>query len=249
MNSSLKNSLSAQERRELAKKYAGLVKHIASRMGNSLPPHVELEDLIHDGVVGLMDALQRYDPGRGIKFETFAATRIRGAILDALRASDWASRGARRRSRELAKAEESLVQKLGRFPTPDEVGTFTGLPKDELRRRKHEMNSLYVMALEERKPGSSNEDERWSENLPDTTVSVEDAVLREQRKQMLMTGLKTLSEREQQILSLYYFDELSIKEVGKVFGVSEARISQIHGRCLRKMREFLGEGAPRGQVG
>lgn len=230
-------SLSAEEKQQLAKQNAGLVKHIASRMSVGLPQHVEVEDLIHDGVVGLMEALNRFDPSKGIKFQTFAAVRIRGAILDALRSMDWASRGVRRRSREVHQAEEFLSHQLGRPPSAQEVSSAMGVSTSEIRLRRQETAFSHTVSLEEVRGEDSNE--RHRDSLLDPSALVEEAVLRNQRKQMLMRGLKTLKEREQLVLSLYYFEELNIREIGTILGVSEARVSQIHGRCLQKLREFL----------
>lgn len=243
MNTILKTSLTPQEKQQYAQQYAGLVKHIACRMAISLPEHLEVDDLINDGVVGLMDALNRFDPSKGIKFQTFAATRIRGAILDALRALDWASRGARKRNRELQGAEEKLSHSLGRQPTAEELAQFAGITVEEVRRRRKEHSCSHLVSLDAQRSRTQDDSEdRLADYLPDDSAQVDEAVHKAHVRGMIRRGLETLSEREQLILSLYYFEELNIREIGYIIGVSEARISQIHSRCLKKLREYL---APR----
>ncbi|MBT9588571.1 FliA/WhiG family RNA polymerase sigma factor [bacterium] len=237
MSIAAKTCLSPEEKEQMARQHAGLVKHIASRMAVSLPDHLEVDDLIHDGVVGLMEALNRFDPSKGIKFQTFAASRVRGAILDALRALDWASRGVRRRHRDLQKAEEQLSHSLGRAPSVGEVSQVAGISHHEVHRRRQEATLTHVLSLDDQR--SPDSDERPGDSLSDQAALVEEVAFRNQKKQMLLRGLKTLQEREQLILSLYYFEELNIREIGQILGVTEARISQIHSRCLMKLRAFL----------
>lgn len=234
----VQNHLSSAEKAKLARQYSTLVRSIAKRMAQKLPDHVELDDLVQDGVVGLMDALNRFDPSKGIQFQTYATSRIRGAILDSLRSGDWVSRGARRRARELSTHEEQLGHSLGRQPQVEELAAFANLPVGEIRRRKHESSSLSVVSLQQHAAGFED-DSCWADQLMDESAGTEEVVMRGCKKELLLAGLQGLKERERTILWLYYFEELAIREIGEIFGVSEARISQIHGRCLRKLREHL----------
>ena len=235
--------LSPDERNELATQYAGLVKHIAYRMAVMLPTHVEVDDLIHDGVIGLMEALRRFDPTKGVKFQTFAAKRIRGAILDALRNLDWISRGARHRSRTMHQAEESLAQGIGRKPTLEELSSHSGLSRLELQRRRQESELGFVASLDEIRAGTEDAEDRLSDKLQDPRNDVDEAMNDSTRRAALKAGLQTLSERERLVLSLYYFEEMNIREIGKILGVSEPRVSQLHSRSIRKLRACLEKDA------
>lgn len=239
MQTTIQTKLSSEEKKDLASEYASLVKQIALRMAVKLPGHIEVDDLIHDGVVGLMDALNRFDPSKNIKFQTFASTRIRGAMLDALRAMDWVSRGARRRGRELHGAEEQLSQSLGRQPNTQDLAGFTGLTAHELRRRRAETASVHLISLDDSRSSSDQFEDTFCESLVDETAGIEDYCFQAENKQMLLRALKTLPERDQLILNLYYFEEMKIREIGAALGVSDARISQVHGRCTRRLKEFL----------
>lgn len=233
-----KNRLSPEERDVYAKKHAGLVKHIASRIAMTLPSHVDTEDLLHDGVVGLMDALHRFDPSKGIQFKTFVSNRIRGAILDALRSKDFASRGARRRLRELNKAEETLCHRLGRYPERAELAQELSITEGEIERRRNESKTGFVGSLQESRL-RNEEGETWLDSLADDGPSVDALADKATKKQLLKEGLKTLKERDRLLLSLYYFEDLNIREIAAILEVSEARVSQLHGRALKKLREYL----------
>ena len=237
----LPTPLTTEERDQLIREHAGLVKHIASRMAVLLPRHVDLEDLIHDGVLGLMDAINRFDPSRGIQFKTFASARIRGAILDALRSLDWVSRGGRRRARELRRVEEQLRHELGRDPSRDELGNRAGLTPEELDDRYAEATEDRVVSLDELRTLSEGASESPASRLQDPTVNVEREALMGQRKEIILEALRTLSEREQLVLSLYYFEDANIKEIAQILGVSEPRVSQIHSRCRQKLKERLAD--------
>lgn len=233
------SALNREDRARLVERHAGLVKHIAGRMAVLLPQHVEMDDLIHDGVLGLMEALDRYDDSRGVRFETYAATRIRGRILDALRSRDWISRGARRRAREVERAEESLAHSLGRRPSREELCQQTGWSVAEIERRRRETSEGLVLSLDEMRSLMESAEETVGENLADPRVDVQRDVEISNRREILLEALRGLSERERLVLALYYFEDLNIREIAGVLGVSEPRVSQLHTRSLRKLREAL----------
>jgi RNA polymerase sigma factor for flagellar operon FliA len=242
------NRLSPEEKDQLAAQYAGLVKHIAFRLAVTLPNRIEVEDLVHDGVIGLMEALNRFDPSKGVKFQTFAATRIRGAILDALRNLDWLSRGARHRSKEVHLAEEALGHEVGRKPTLEELSNHCGLSLVELQRRRFESELGFVASLDEVRTGTEDNDERLADKVADPSSDMDEFVERTHRREALRRGLETLRERERLVLALYYFEEMNIREIGKILGVSEPRVSQLLGRSIRKLKAFL-EDLPGGKSG
>lgn len=236
MNVSLQQGrLSREQQEEYAKEYAGLVKHIAKRMALSLPQHVDTEDLVNEGIIGFMEALQRFDQGKGAQFKTFAANRIRGAILDYLRKRDFASRGARRRLRELQKAEEALTHELGRYPTPTEVAFHMGVTLDEVARRKREAHIGYVSSLNESALRNENS-ETQMDMLQSDDPQVIDQAMRNEKIRALRECLEYLPEREQLLLNLYYFEGLNISEIAEILSVSEARVSQLHRRALGKLK-------------
>lgn len=238
------NALSPEQKKELATQYAGLVKHIASRMAVMFPSHVEIDDLINDGAIGLMEALNRFDPSKGVKFLTFATNRIRGSILDALRSLDWVSRGGRRRCKEMRQFEDALAHELGRRPTLDELAEFSGLSREELQRRRREYELSQLASLDEVRSKNPDQEDRLSDSIIDVNNDLEKITNMQFRREALLEGLKTLSEREQLVLSLYYFEELNIREIGRILGVSEPRVSQLHQRCIKKLRALLGQGEP-----
>ncbi|HIB68688.1 MAG TPA: FliA/WhiG family RNA polymerase sigma factor [Phycisphaerales bacterium] len=231
-------SLNRSQQEELAKEYAGLVKHIAKRMALSLPQHVDTEDLINEGIIGFMEALKRFDASKGAQFKTFASNRIRGAILDFLRKRDFASRGARRRLRELNHAEESLTHELGRYPTPVELAYKMGVNTEEVARRKREGHLGYVSSLNETAMRTEST-ETHMDNLQSSEPDVSDIAAKNERVESLRANLELLPEREQLLLNLYYFEGLNISEIAQVLSVSEARVSQLHRRALGKLKDAI----------
>ena len=231
------------DRDALLLEHAKLVRYIAERMAVMLPSHLEVQDLIQDGTVGLMEAIDRYDERRGVKFKTFAATRIRGSILDGLRQHDWVSRGGRRRVREMNRAEEELSQQLKRTPTEGELSQHTSLPVEEIQRRRRENREGVVLSLDElaRLSAMNGSDETLGTNLPDMETNVERTVAQKEMHQKLVVALKHLDEREQMVLQLYYNEELGVKDIASLLGVSNARVSQLHTRALGKVRNSLRE--------
>lgn len=234
--------LSKTERDEYARDYAGLVKSIARRMALSLPHHVDREDLINEGIIGFMEALQRFDHTKGVQFKTFASNRIRGAILDYLRRRDFASRGARQRLRELHKAEESLTHELKRYPSSTELAGRMGVTVSEVASRQREGHVGYVSSLNETALRTESK-ETHLDLLQAEGPDVCELAAKNERVKALREKLELLSDREQLLLSLYYFEGLKISEIAQVLSISEARVSQLHRRALRKLKSAIEPGS------
>ena len=241
---SLQNKrLSEAEKAEYAKDYAGLVKHVVRRVAATLPQHVDVEDLFHEGVVGFMEALGRFDPSKGVMFKTFVSNRVRGSILDFLRRKDFASRGARQRQRELNQVEADLSQELGRYPSRKELAYRLGVKGEEVVRRRKEGAYGYVSSLNEPRL-KTDERETHLDNLADACPDVADLAEKNDKIATLRHRLSELSEREQLLLNLYYFEGLNIREIAEILSVSEARISQIHRRALGRLKTAIEKPAP-----
>ena len=223
----------AQDERVL--RYMGLVRAVVQRLSASLPAHVPREDLEAYGVVGLLEALRRYDPSQGVRFETFAWHRIRGAILDHLRSLDLAARSDRRRARRIERAHEHLVGQLGREPTREEWAAEVGLTADELEGELARLHELVVTSFEElvHRAGQAAADVKSSEGGP------EEAAERAELLDALREGLTRLSERERLVLGLYYYEGLTLAEIGAVLGLTESRVCQIQAAALLRLRTFL----------
>ena len=236
-------SSSARER--LILHYAPLVKYVASRLGAGLPQTVEQADLVSNGMFGLMEALDRFDPERQVKFETYAIPRIRGAILDELRAMDWVPRSIRFKARELEKATANLEARLKRPPTDEEIAAQLGVGLDELHQVLTEISFASVMALDE---ASTSDDQGEPRSLLDTLAAVgsdptEGLEGREMRV-MLADAIGELSEREKLVVTLYYFEGLTLSEIGEILGVTESRVCQIHTKAVGGLRRSLHDDDP-----
>jgi len=232
--SSTKKAATAISRRnEFVTKYYQCVEKVARRLARRLPSHVDLDELISAGAVGLLDAAERFDPERANRFETFAEARIRGAMLDDLRARDTLSRDMRRLSNKLRSAADEAANQLGRTPTEAEVADRMGLALDEVRARRMKLSGASVIGLEDADPSF------W-EHAADHTA--EDPAERAARRELfyrLVTQIELLPEKMQQVLSLYYRDGLNMKEIGVVLGVTESRVCQLHGEATRRLRSSL----------
>ena len=226
-------SLDSQEREELITNHLSKVKYIAERMAAKLPPSVEKDDLYGAGVIGLLDAVDRFEPSRGIAFTTFAEMRVRGSIIDSLRALDWASRSTRKRAREVQDAFARVEQKLGRYATEEEVAEHLGIPIADLQKTLMDIRGLSLRNLDER-------EEESGISLVDTIAS-DDLTpfesFEENELRALITDLiKKLPEKEKTVISLYYLDELNMKEIGQVLSVSESRVSQLRTQAILRLR-------------
>jgi RNA polymerase sigma factor FliA len=229
-------------REALVLAYAPLVKYVAGRLGSGLPAHVEEADLISYGLSGLTSAIERYDPSRETKFETFAIPRIRGAILDELRALDWVPRTVRARARELERANVRLEARLLRAPSDEELASELRITVEELQDALLEISRSTIVALDEL--WSSKERSGDQVSLLDTVADLEapdpqavfDLV---ERHRQVSEAILALPERERLVIALYYYEELTLREIGEVLGVTESRVSQLHAKAALRLRSKL----------
>jgi RNA polymerase sigma factor for flagellar operon FliA len=230
-----------QLRDRLILTYAPLVKFVAGRLGASLPSHVDEQDLVSSGLLGLVSAIERFDPDREIKFETYAITRIRGAIIDELRSLDWVPRSVRTRAREIERAIAELERTLRRVPTDDEIAAKVGITRQELEDSLSEISRSSMAALDELWSPSGGGDQIAlidtieDEAAPDPEFSLEQAEM----KEALGDAIARLPEREKLVVTLYYYEELTLREIGEVLGVTESRVSQLHTKAVLRLKARL----------
>ena len=215
--------------------YSPLVKFIAGRIGAGLPNSVDPGDLVSSGVFGLIDAIDRFDPERGVKFETFAAPRIRGAIYDGLRQLDWVPRSIRSRAREVEKAFSRLEHELGRAPNDDELAAQLRIGEEELARWLASIAATTIGPLDRAVAAGYEPESVDSEGMESPTAALEDRELRD----IMKTEIIKLPEREKLVLSLYYDEGLTLAEIGQVLGVTESRVSQIHTKSVLHLRSRM----------
>lgn len=223
------------ERERLIVEHLAKVKYIADRMAAKLPPTVEREDLYGAGVIGLLDAVDRFDAARGISFSTFAEMRVRGAILDNLRSLDWASRSIRRRAREVQTAYREVEQEKGRHAEAEEVAEYLQIPLAELHRLLQEISCLTIRNLDDRKEDGSS-GTSLIESVQDETASPLDELQEKELRRQISLAIDTLPEKERLVISLYYVEELTMKEIGAVLDVSESRVSQLKTQAVLRLR-------------
>lgn len=224
---------------KLLAEYAGMVKYIAQRLAISLPPSVELADLAGSGVMGLIKAVESFEPERGLKFETFATHKIRGAILDELRSLDWVPRSVRQKARSIRKAYSELEARLGRLPYDDEVAGHLGVTLAEFEDMLSEVAPVTVLSLEDAMRETGEEGRALS--LTDTLADPQSLnPLKElgfqETKRILKDTLQQLPEKERLVIALYHYEELTLKEIGEVLNLTESRVSQIHSKAMLKLR-------------
>lgn len=225
--------------------YAGLIKQTALRVAIGLPGHVELDDLVGAGAFGLIRAVESFDPSREVKFETFASHKIRGAILDELRSMDWVPRSVRQKARELQKVYSSLSLQLGRMPYDDEVADHLGLSIPAFEDLLGEVAPLQVLSLDEQE-SLGGEGPTLSEIVPDPqAVDALESLDEKQRREILREAITGLPEKERLVVSLYHYEELNFKEIGRVMNVTESRVCQIHSKAMLKLRARLRAGMRR----
>lgn len=220
----------------LVSRHAPLVKRIALHLSARLPPHVDLNDLIQSGMIGLLDAARHFQGDRGASFETYAGIRIRGAMIDELRQGDWAPRSVHRRMREVAEAIREIEQATGREAQDTEIADRLDLPMDAFQRLMQDATQCQVLSLD---ATSEEGDARF--DVPDPQVSPLQSLEHVEFRQALAHEIGELPEREKLVLALYYDEQLNLKEIGAVLSVSESRVCQLHGQALLRLRSRLTE--------
>jgi RNA polymerase sigma factor for flagellar operon FliA len=232
----------AGARERLVVAYSPMVKFVAGRLGAGLPSHVEDADLISYGLMGLIGAIERFEPERGIKFETFAMTRIRGAIIDELRSLDWVPRSVRARAREIETAQAKLEHELQRAPSEAELAEKLGCSLDELQNSLLEIANSSVYALDELWAISDSSGDQVSllDTIPDNAAAdPQQALDSGEVKERLTEAIGTLPEREQVVIALYYYENLTLREIGDVLDVTESRVSQLHTKAVMRLKTQL----------
>ena len=233
-----KRSASADARERLILHYAPLVKYVASRVATGLPASVEQADLVSYGMFGLIDALEKFEPARGNKFETYAIPRIKGAIIDELRAMDWVPRSVRFKAREIEKAYSDLESMLKRAPTEKEIAERLGVSVRELHDVINQISFVSVLALDELLSVGSDRGEQVSllDTLADKATDPTTGLEGQETRGLLAAAINSLSEREKIVVTLYYFEGLTLAEIGDILGVTESRVCQIHTKAVNQLR-------------
>lgn len=228
-------------RDEIVKKYLYLVKYVAGRIAIALPPNIEFGDLVSYGILGLFDAIEKYDVSQGNKFETYAVSRVRGSIMDELRKLDWAPRLLRKKAREVEKKCKELEDRLGRMASDDELAKGLKISVGELNHLYSELNSTTFLSL----------DEVWQNDNGNKPISrlqtIEDPLVTDQFSyvhrgevnEYLAKAVENLPEKEKLVVVLYYYENLTLREIGHVLNVSESRVCQIHTKVILRLRTYL----------
>ena len=229
------------ERERLLVEQLPQVKYIAKRIHDRLPSHVLLEDLIHAGILGLIEAIQRFDPARHVELKSYAKHRIHGAILDSLRDLDWSPRPLRRKARRIEEAQQRLRARLGYSPSESQLAEELGMDLDKFQHLLGELRGLDLRSLQSEAMEEGSEREVHN---PTRTGAAEDPFslcLRSEMTGLLAKAVEELPERERQLLALYYYEELTMKEAGAVLGIGEARVSQLHSAAIVRLRARMSE--------
>ena len=228
--------------------YAPLVKFVAGRLGSGLPAHVEENDLVSYGLLGLIGAIERYDPDRDVKFETYAIARIKGSIIDELRAMDWVPRSVRARARDIERAIAKLEARLHRAPTDEEISKELDLTEDELNESLTDISRSSIAALDELWTISSTGGDQVAliDTIEDTAgPDPQGALAQTELRDALGDAIARLPEREKIVITLYYYEELTLREIGEVLGVTESRVSQLHTKAVLRLKARLSGTAAR----
>jgi RNA polymerase sigma factor for flagellar operon FliA len=235
-----KKNIKRDQKEELIKEYAPLIKFVAQKIAVRLPPNIELDDLISAGSIGLMDAIDKWDPSRDNKFKTYAEFRIRGSILDELRAQDWVPRSVRDKSKALDRTVAQLEIDLGRNPTDEEISGKLNMSMDEFHDLINQVRPVSLLSIDDQ-PTFSDSDKKSISNLLEGSKSGNpfNQLNVKVIKDVVAKAIEELPERQRLVLSLYYFEDLNLKEIGQVLRVTESRVSQLHAQAVTRLRAKL----------
>ncbi len=227
-------------REQIIKDYVPLVKFVAHRIASRLPAHVELDDLINSGILGLMDAIEKFEPARNIKFKTYAELRVKGAILDGLRDLDWVPRSLRRKKKDIEGSYHQLEQQMGRAATDEEVAGHLGIPLEELHKNLDDLKGVTLGTFIE--VGEDGEGESIISFVADPDAEDPHQLFQASEiKDILRIAMEMLPKKEKFVVQLYYFDELTMKEIGTLLNITESRVSQLHTKAMLRLRGKLSE--------
>ena len=232
------------EQEQMVLQYAPLIKYIASRLALRLPSHISLDDLISSGIIGLIDAIHKFDPSKNISFKTYAEFRIKGAMLDELRSLDWIPRSVRKKSNLIEHAYAKLQKSLGRPAEAEEVAQTLGLRLEDFYQILDETKGMSLVALDSARKTASSSLEPLDQDPPEILqdLSVRDSFLAvhfSQLQEIMVRAIEALPDKEKLLISLYYYEELTMKEVGEIMGYTKSRISQLHTQAMYRLRHHL----------
>ena len=228
--------MTAVENQRSVADYAQLVKRLAYQLAARLPSSVEVDDLVQAGMMGLLDAFNYYDENQGAQFETYATQRIRGAMLDELRDADWAPRSVRKHARDIEKAIHALQQKLGKSPSEQQIADELGLPLEEYQQMLADARGHQLVHYED---FENDDGESVAFNLADTRPTPFQVLHDDGLRETLIKGISELPEREKMVMAMYYQEDLNLKEIGAVLGVSESRVCQLHSQAILRLRSKM----------
>ncbi|MEK9952939.1 MAG: RNA polymerase sigma factor FliA [Curvibacter sp.] len=224
------------DRDALIRQYSPLVRRLAHHMMAKLPPSIQVDDLIQVGLIGLSEALTRYEAAQGVQFETFATQRIRGAMIDELRENDWMSRGSRKSQKEIESALTRLEHRLGRSPSESEIAAELGMELADYQALLYKVKGTQLVYLEDMTGNSDSEDGFLDRHMVDNEADPMQLLRNQRLRGALVAAIKALPEREQYIMSMYYEQDMNLKEIAAVLGVTESRVCQLHSQSIARLR-------------
>jgi len=228
-------------REQLVKQYSPLVKYVAGKVAVGMPANVDFDDLVGYGVFGLFDAIEKFDPDKHVKFKTYAVTRIRGAIFDELRSIDWVPRSVRQKTREVEDAVRKIESSLGRAATDEEIARYLGISEHELQKLMMKISGTSILSLNDVWYSGEDSDKISIGDSIESPSSLNPDVIveKEEIRKVIIQSIQDLPEKEKKVLVLYYYEDLTLKEIGKVLEVTESRVSQLHTRAIIRLRARL----------
>lgn len=233
-----KRDISLRERNEIVVKYIPMIKCIAKKISARLPSHIDFDDLVSNGSIGLMDAIAKYDPTRENKFRTYAEFRIRGSILDALRSDDWIPRSIRDKAKKISKAVHELEVQFGRDPEDCEVAEHLGISLEEFHNMVTETRPVNVLSIDEI-TFFNKTDKKSILKLLETKESLTSEINKKSVRRLIQRAIEELPERQRMVLSLYYYEGFNLKKIGEILKVTESRVSQLHAQAVQRLKTKL----------